>query len=166
MCWENALPGNLGRGSSRNHSVLHGEQQWAVKQNTRQAWCWPCLQDSPGSESGQDPTEFRSTHPKGVNSPENTNASHSQSVGPWGHCSPQFPLQIKQNSVLPSQGHLCPLQFCSQLPAQGTAAPALALTLLTCRATAKDIRNDKEMLWDQVLKPLKCFPQNFPRIVG
>lgn len=39
-------------------------------------------------------------------------------------------------------------------------------SLLTRRAKEKDIRNDEEMLWDQMLKPQKCFPQNFPSTVG
>lgn len=64
---------------------------------------------------------------------------------------------------------LSSLLDCFPHTAQGTAAPRLGSvikqSLLTCRAKAKDIRNDKEMLWDQTLKPQKCFPQNFPSTV-
>lgn len=88
VCWENMLTRNLGRQSSRNHSLCFTENKNGQRNKTPgRTGCGPCLQDS-GLDQTLDRI-LRNSAPctlKGVNSRENVNPSNTRSMRSSGHC--------------------------------------------------------------------------------
>lgn len=149
----------LGLTESKNHPLSHTEQNWAIKASTRQE-VLAVSGDSARPGLHRTPKKFSTLQPK--RSKFRGEWESLPSMASWGHCTP---WRHRLNFVLPSQSSsalwnswFLSLCSCHCSGDRATSPGSGTEQLPNLQGQGKDVRNDREMLWD-LLEPLKCLPK-------